>query len=787
MAQISISKVLAFRRRTKYLSILTTFLLIIIFGMMMQNGKNTVASNPSPYNTSFGSYGSGSGYFNYPQGLDLDGSGTVYVADTGNQRVQIFKSDGTFMSSFGSYGTAAGQFKNGPNGIAVDANGNIYVTDQGNGRAQVFNKDKVFIREITGLSSPYGIAVDNAGRIFITENGNATIAVYANDGAFVKRFGADRLSNPFAITIGQNNQIYVSDGTNRISIFDLNGIFISVFGSSGAGAGQFNNIYGIATDSSNKVYVADLYNARVQIFNDQGVYQDQFAMPFDYAGQTVYPWGISVSDANKIYVVDYYNHRVDLFSANSCYINVSNGLNVIPASCENKDITLDGVTMYADGVKVWQTNVNGQLAGAECSDSNNEYCDTKRHFRSLILKNGASITHSRITNADLVNPNNGQTQQYIYGDLLTKGTARWRKIDFSIAGTLDIQDSSRIDVSSKGYQGSAAYDSNNRARGYGAGHGYYPSVDNRWSSAGFGGAAGSTGTEPSNMPGSSYPSSFDSEFRYDAVITFDGHSYSLFDAGSGGGSNGNYDGGSGGGRIHISAGKLQLSASASIKADGGSVSYGAGAGGGSGGLIFLEAGRYVIANGNSQPNVAGGATMAAGQDGIMGYLYSQVAASTAISAIGGSGYYYGGAGGGRIVIKRSGDYPLANIQKKLLPLRRPDLGDDPVASRNFNPYAAQIGDEIIVSLTANNLAVNKETTLDDEIIVIPYSSVGERCDPSYMDIPEITNPIPSDATMVESGIYNTIEKKVHWVFMPLTDQITFTYRCKFVDNTFPAP
>ena len=87
----------------------------------------------------WGSYGTGDGQFDSPQGVAVDAQGNVYVADTKNHRVQKFSADGTFITKWGSYGSGDGQF-NEPYYIDVDAAGNVYVTDKNNHRVQKFRR-----------------------------------------------------------------------------------------------------------------------------------------------------------------------------------------------------------------------------------------------------------------------------------------------------------------------------------------------------------------------------------------------------------------------------------------------------------------------------------------------------------------------------------------------------------------------------------------------------------------------------------------------------------------------
>jgi DNA-binding beta-propeller fold protein YncE len=64
-------------------------------------------------------------------GLTVDNFGNVYVADTGNHRIQKFNDEGKFIGTWGSLGSDDGQFRT-PKGVAVDAQGNIYVADTKN-------------------------------------------------------------------------------------------------------------------------------------------------------------------------------------------------------------------------------------------------------------------------------------------------------------------------------------------------------------------------------------------------------------------------------------------------------------------------------------------------------------------------------------------------------------------------------------------------------------------------------------------------------------------------------
>ena len=77
------------------------------------------------------------GQFSMPAGLAVDSTGNILVVDEGNNRIQKFASNGSFISKWGAPGPSDGQFQD-PTGIAIDSSGHVFVVDRGNDRIQVF-------------------------------------------------------------------------------------------------------------------------------------------------------------------------------------------------------------------------------------------------------------------------------------------------------------------------------------------------------------------------------------------------------------------------------------------------------------------------------------------------------------------------------------------------------------------------------------------------------------------------------------------------------------------------
>jgi DNA-binding beta-propeller fold protein YncE len=124
-----------------------------------------------------GERGAGPGQFNLPRDVAVGRDGRIYVVDGANFRVQVFESDGTFVSTFGEIGVYPGQFSR-PKGAAVDPDGNVYVTDTAFGNFQIFNPQGELLLFVGNRSEtmeparymlPAGIGVDEDGRVYMVD------------------------------------------------------------------------------------------------------------------------------------------------------------------------------------------------------------------------------------------------------------------------------------------------------------------------------------------------------------------------------------------------------------------------------------------------------------------------------------------------------------------------------------------------------------------------------------------------------------------------------------------
>ena len=225
------------------------------------------------------------GQFNEPWGVAVAPDGSIVAADTWNHRIQIFNSDGSFQRAWGTLGDTGGQAIGsegsfyGPRGVAVDKDGRIYVADTGNKRIQVFDKDGKFINQFGGggldqgrLDEPVGVAVDAQGNIVVADTWNGRVQIFDQTGAPIAAWDIDgwldkeAVGKPY-LAVDAQSRVYVADEVGRrVLIFDETGKYLGGFGQYGTDDRGFTLPGGIAVDKGGYIYVVDTGSGRVLKF-----------------------------------------------------------------------------------------------------------------------------------------------------------------------------------------------------------------------------------------------------------------------------------------------------------------------------------------------------------------------------------------------------------------------------------------------------------------------------------------------------------------------------------------
>lgn len=165
----------------------------------------------------------GSRKLNQPNDVVIGRNGDIFVVQghtpgpNGDPRVLKFRKDGTFLKSWGGKGTGPGQFQV-AHGIAIDAKGLLWVADRENQRLQIFRQDGTFVRELKYKGLPCGLDIGRkyiymvngfAGQLVQMDLKGRVLGAMGKPGKGPGEFGEAHM-----IAVNDRDEIYVADAGN---------------------------------------------------------------------------------------------------------------------------------------------------------------------------------------------------------------------------------------------------------------------------------------------------------------------------------------------------------------------------------------------------------------------------------------------------------------------------------------------------------------------------------------------------------------------------------------------
>ncbi|HEY2016729.1 MAG TPA: IPT/TIG domain-containing protein [Bryobacteraceae bacterium] len=316
-----------------------------------------------------------------PNAVAVDGSGNIYISDTQNLVVRKVDTKGTITTIAGNNLAGGPGFTgdNGPaiqaslgfvSGLAVDGSGNIFIADPGNQRIRkVDSKGTITTVAGTGtvgsagdggpgtvarLNNPLGLAVDPAGNLYIADTGNNKIRKLATNGIITT----------------------VAGSTFGVAGFGGDG------GAAVSSTTQLNAPQGVAVDSAGNIYIADQRNSRIRKVSTSGIIttiagNGRFAFAGDGGPGTSaalnFPDDLAVDAAGNVYVADYQNQVIRMLTPSAG--SGGSGVPAIGAGGVVSAAAFGGFSSIAPGswIEIYGSNLASdtrEWAGGDFSGSN---------------------------------------------------------------------------------------------------------------------------------------------------------------------------------------------------------------------------------------------------------------------------------------------------------------------------------------------------------------------------------------------------------------------------------
>jgi streptogramin lyase len=243
---------------------------------------------------------------------------------------------------------------NNPKGVAVDGSGNLYVADSGNNAIESFNASRQMTTLVTGVLNPSGVAVDLQGNVYFSDTGKNAVREWVAASRQVVTLASLNLNGPTGVAVDAQGNVYFADtGNGNIDEWSVAGKATTIL------VTGLNNPWGVAADGQGNVYFADAGNDAVKEWNPVTRQTVVLASGFND------PSGVAVDGRANLYIADSHNNAIRMITQAYLVLGATS-LNE-PATSGSDSVTAQmfptGSPLTAASDQPWLT-VTGTTGGA---------------------------------------------------------------------------------------------------------------------------------------------------------------------------------------------------------------------------------------------------------------------------------------------------------------------------------------------------------------------------------------------------------------------------------------
>ena len=230
--------------------------------------KISVYDHEHQLKVQFGTRGDVDGQINCPTGVAVTADNLILVSC--RDKLQWFTMEGQLVNVIGGKGKEVSEFDN-PVCTVIGRDEKIYVLEKGNKRVQIFKGNASYSSSFKIDKDKFhaeALAINSEGKIFVVDTSNSFILVFSPEGNYLSNFSvkdSKEPSFPTTIAIDRRDNVYIGNANGVISMFDKNGSFVRAF-QGGDHHGRYTVIRGLCVSERGCMYISDYSNNRVKVF-----------------------------------------------------------------------------------------------------------------------------------------------------------------------------------------------------------------------------------------------------------------------------------------------------------------------------------------------------------------------------------------------------------------------------------------------------------------------------------------------------------------------------------------